>query len=443
MKRTLIFALVAAVPLAANATDGYFSHGYGIKAKGMGGASMAVAQDAFGGANNPASMAFVGNRFELGVDAFMPTRSADRTGGAAFGLDGSADSDSNQFFIPEFALNYMVSPNVALGVSVYGNGGLNTDYPGGQLPSPGACGPGTPPTGFNAAAGPYNLICGNGRLGVDLSQLVIAPTAAWQFAPGHSIGVAPLLAYQRFKAEGLQAFTGFSTSPGNMTNNGYDSSTGVGARVGYFGQITPQFSVGAAYSTKISMGEFDKYKGLFAEQGGFDIPSNWSIGVAFQPTSKWLIALDYERINYSDVASVHNDSSLLLACAAGSTANCLGGSNGAGFGWQSINVWKVGVQYAVNERWTVRAGYNHSDNPVRPQDVTINILAPGIVTDHATLGATWSWDEHNEISGAFMYAFNNSVQGPSLFNNFIPGGSMQEQVQLKEYSIGVQYAHKF
>ena len=34
-----------------------------------------------------------------------------------------------------------------------------------------------------------------------------APTVAWQFAQGHSIGVAPLLAYQRFKAEGLQAFT--------------------------------------------------------------------------------------------------------------------------------------------------------------------------------------------------------------------------------------------
>lgn len=404
---------------------------------------MAIAQDAFGGANNPASMAFVGNRLEFGVDAFMPQRSAERTGGSAFGLDGSADSDSNQFFIPEFAFNHTLGPNASLGVTVYGNGGLNTDYPGGQLPSPGACGPGAPPAGFNAAPGPYNLLCGNGRLGVDLSQLVVAPTAAWQFVPGHSIGLSALLAYQRFKVDGLQAFTGFSTSPGDLTNRGYDSSTGWGARIGYFGQITPQFAVGAAYSTKISMGEFDKYKGLFAEQGGFDIPSNWSVGFAFQPTPKWLIALDYERINYSDVASVHNDSSKLLGCAGGNTANCLGGSDGAGFGWQSVNVWKIGVQYAVSERWTVRAGYNHSDNPVRPQDVTINILAPGIVTDHATLGATWSLDEHNEITGAFMYAFNNSVQGASLFNRFIPGANMQEQVQLKEYSFGLQYAHKF
>ena len=28
---------------------------------------------------------------------------------------------------------------------MYGNGGMNTDYPGDQMPSPGACGPATGP----------------------------------------------------------------------------------------------------------------------------------------------------------------------------------------------------------------------------------------------------------------------------------------------------------
>ena len=37
-------------------------------------------------------------------------------------------------------------------------------------------------------------------------QLIIAPTAAFKIAPNHSIGVSPLIGYQRFKAEGLQAF---------------------------------------------------------------------------------------------------------------------------------------------------------------------------------------------------------------------------------------------
>ena len=332
-------------------------------------------------------MAFVGNQWAVGLDWFSPHRSAERTGGAAFGLDGSADSGSTNFFIPEFGLNYMLRPDLALGLTVYGNGGMNTDYPGGQLPSPGGCGPATGPgTGFNPAPGPYNLLCGTGSLGVDLSQLVIAPTLAWKFHERHSVGIAPLFAYQRFKAEGLQAFQGLSTSPGNVTNNGYDSSTGWGVRVGYYGNLTEQIQVGASYSSKIGMGNFDKYQGLFAQSGGFDIPSNWSLGVAFKPTPAWLLALDYERINYSDVDSVHNPSNLILQCPpppASPTSNCLGGSNGAGFGWQSVNVWRLGVQYAIDPQWTVRAGYNYTQNPIRPQDVTFNILAPGVVQNHA------------------------------------------------------------
>ena len=447
MQKRLVAALIAAMPLAAHATDGYFSHGYGMVAKGMGGTAIAVTGDAFGGANNPATMAFAGDQFAVGVDLFSPRRKAERTGGAAFGLDGSADSGSNYFGIPEMAYNKMIRPDLSLGVTVYGNGGMNTDYPGGQLPSPGACGPATGPgSGFNPAAGPYNLLCGNGRLNMDLSQLIVAPTIAWRFNPQNSIAIAPLFAYQRFKMEGLQAFAGLSTSPGDVTNNGYDSSTGWGVRVGYYGQITPQFAIGATYASKLSMGNFDKYKGLFAQGGGFDIPSNWGVGVAITPVPEWQFAIDYERINYSDSNSVSNRSDLILQCAGGNASACLGGSNGAGFGWQDVDIWKLGVQYTLNSQWTLRAGYNHTDNPIQARDVTFNIIAPGVVKDHATLGATYKLDAQNDITGAFMYAFKNDVQGPSLFNNFFPPSmmaSMQEKIQMYEWSLGVQWAHRF
>jgi long-chain fatty acid transport protein len=450
-RRWIAATLVAtglALPGMAFATDGYFSHGYGMKAKGMGGASTAVAQDAFGGANNPATMAFVGNQFAIGLDWFSPHRSAERTGGAAFGLDGSVDSDSNNFFIPEFGLNYMVRPDIALGVSVYGNGGMVTNYPTGQIPGASAC------AFLNPGKPSYNLLCGSGALGVNLSQLVVAPTLAWKFLDRHSIGIAPLFAYQRFKAEGLQAFAGLSTTfnPATgsnyyLTNNGYDSSTGWGVRVGYYGQITDQIQIGASYSSKIGMGKFNSYSGLFAEQGGFDIPSNWSVGIAIRPNPDWLFALDYERINYSEVDSIHNPSSLIVNCPPFGTnaSTCLGGPSGAGFGWESVNIFRLGVQYRISQQWTVRAGYNYTQNPIQPQDVTINILAPAVVQHHLTLGATWNWDPKNELTGAFMYAFQNSVTGPSLFNAFLPPGAayMQEKIEMYEWSLGVQWAHKF
>jgi hypothetical protein len=47
-----------------------------------------------------------------------------------FGMDPAltVESDSNYFLVPEFGYNRMVNNNLALGVTVYGNGGMNTDY---------------------------------------------------------------------------------------------------------------------------------------------------------------------------------------------------------------------------------------------------------------------------------------------------------------------------
>lgn len=446
MRRKTGIAVVAAaaaclVAMQAGATDGYFQHGYGIIGKGMGGASTALANDTFGGANNPATMVFVGNRLDVGLDLFSPQRSAERSGSVA-GINGSADSDSTLFYVPEFGYNKLLNPNLSLGVSVYGNGGMNTDYPGGQIPSGTACGPATGPgTGFNSAPGPYNLLCGNGRLGVDLTQLIVAPTLSYKLSDRQSVGIAPLLGYQRFKIDGVQAFSGFSTSPTNMTNRGYDTATGFGLRLGWFGQFSDMLSFGAAYSTKVKMTKFDKYKGLFAQEGDFDMPENYSAGVAAKLSPKTTVALDYQRINYSDVKSVGNPSSLLVACFAGNTANCLGGSDGAGFGWQDVNVWKLGVAYQYDNRLTLRGGYNRSSNPIRTDDVTINILAPGVVQDHLTLGLTYVMAGGGELSFDYAHAFNNSVSGPSLFNRFgVSAGN--ETIEMHQNAIGIAYGLK-
>ncbi len=435
MRKLAICAALAAAfaPGLASATDGYYADGYGLKNKGRAGTGTAMATDAFGGANNPASMVFVGDRLDFGVDLFSPRRESARTGSAA-GIDGQADSDSNYFLIPEFGYNKMINPNLSLGITVFGNGGMNTDYPGGQIAG-GAC------PGFNPAPGPYNLLCGNGKLGVDFMQLFFAPTLAYKFTPNHAFGISPLIGYQRFKAEGLQAFSGFSTSPANLTNQGYDTAWGYGARIGWFGKLSDTVSVGAAYSTKIFMQKFDKYKGLFAEQGGFDAPESYSVGIAFKATPKLTALADYRRINYNDIPSVGNPSSSTVQCFGGNTAFCLGGASGAGFGWQNVNIYKIGFEYQYDNEITLRAGYSRNDNPIGAQDVTFNIIAPGVVQDHATLGFTFKTKSGGELTMAYMHAFENSVTGSSLFNRFgVPAGS--ETIKMHQDSIGIAYGWK-
>jgi len=444
-KLCLALAAVGMAPSVALATDGYFANGYGLKSIGMAGAGAAVAQEPFGGAVNPGAMSFLGTELQLGIAWFSPDRTASRTGSGNWNIDGSVNSGSTNFFIPEVGFNWKYRPDLAFGITVFGNGGMNTDYAGGQIPAQSACG-----QIRQGQGAPYNMLCGTNNLGVDLSQLMIAPYVSWQFTKGHSVGITPVIAYQRFKAEGMQAFDngGFSSSPGNVTNNGYSDSWGVGVRVGYMGQLTEQFAVGLTYASKISMENFDGYKGLFAQEGGFDIPSNFTVGVAWRPTNQWLIALDYERIFYDDTPSVSNRSHVIGYCppppqGPGQRQYCLGASDGAGFGWQNIDVWKLGIQYMVNEQWTVRGGWNHSENPIQPEDVTFNILAPGVVTDQYSLGLTYKLDKISEITFAGMYAPKNSVTGQSLFVGLGAPATTSETIEMKEYLLGIAYSRKF
>jgi len=426
LARACLVALAALASVPALATNGYFPHGYGLKAKGMGGASLAMAQDSLGGATNPAAMVWAGDRADLGIDAFAPKRDAERSSAGFATLNGQVSSDKELFWVPEIGFNRMLGSTLSLGLTVYGNGGMNTTYPQGS---------------FNCGAGLANMLCGSGTLGVDLSQLVVAPTLAWKPAPDHSIGVALLLGYQRFKAEGLQAFDNapgfppFTGAPGSVTNNGYDSSTGVGLRVGWMGRLLPALTVGVAYAPKMNMSRFDKYKGLFAGDGDFDIPSHFGVGVAFAPMPSLTLTLDVARINYSDVPAVSNPSSNQAP---------LGAANGPGFGWQDIDVYKLGVSWQATPALTLRAGYNRGDNPIGGADVSFNILAPGVMKEHYTAGFTFMVTPTSEITAALMVAPRQTVTGSSFFNAVLgPGAGGNETIGMKQSSFGIAWGFKY
>jgi long-chain fatty acid transport protein len=416
MKKTLLAVATAAAlaPLAAQATTGYFSHGYGIKAKAMGGVGIALPQDALAAASNPAGMAWVGNRLDLGVDWFKPDRGAEIAGNGA-GLNGSYDGNGTaSFLIPEFGYNRMLNPNLSLGVAVYGNGGMNTTYD----------------------ASPFAAFGGSSPAGVDLMQLFIAPTMAWK-SGNHSFGVSLNLAYQRFEARGLQPFTGASTSPGDVTDRGYDDSTGYGVRIGWTGQVTPTVMLGVTYQTKTNMSKFDKYKGLFANQGEFDIPENYGAGIAWKASPALTIAGDVVRINYGDIPAVGNPVDCLFAgaCALGST-------NGPGFGWKNTTVYKLGVMYELNPKVTLRGGFITMKQPIPESQTFFNILAPGVVENHLTLGATWKTGGNGELTVSYMHAFERKVNGAGSIPA-VPYGGGEANLRMSQNSLGVAYGWKF
>jgi long-chain fatty acid transport protein len=394
-----LVALLALTTVPAFATDGYFQLGYGTAQNGMGGAGVALSLNTMSPATNPAGDAWV-TGYDLSVALFNPNREFTVTGTPSgfpgtFGLQpGTVKSGTSLFVMPGLGANWKLNDKMTLGVAIYGNGGMNTAY--------------------------KESVFYAGRTGVNLMQMYIAPTFTFKLSANHALGVSPVLGYQRFQVEGVGSFAPYSSSPSNLSNNGFDTSLGWGVRIGYLGKLTPWLSVGASYQTEMEMSKFEKYEGLYAEHGDFDIPANWTVGVAIKPAESFTVAFDVQQIYYSNTESIGNPLLPNLMTAR------LGDDKGAGFGWKDVTAYKLGLQWAANPNLTLRAGYAYAKQPIPESEVLFNILAPGVIEQHITAGVSAKVGERTKFNFAVVRALSHSVTGPNPLE--VPG---KQTIELK------------
>lgn len=406
--------LAASSPGVAHATDGYFSVGSDEQSKGLAGVGVSSADGVEAAASNPALGVKAGNSAGGGLSFFIPIRGDTNWGGSAPGYDianGSFTSGEDLFLIPYLGANYQLDDRTAVSLLLYANGGLNTHYNV------------NPFAGFGGVATPSS------RTGVDLDQVFITPNLARKLGHGISVGAGPVLAIQRFAAQGLQAFDNpyVSSAPGSVTNNGYDYSYGGGFKLGAAWDAADWLSFGAAYQTRIWATDFDKYKGLFAEHGNFNVPPEVTVGVTFRPLPTLDVSLEYQHIFYGDVKSIAN---------SGTQGGQFGNSNGSGFGWKDMNVVRLGVQWKVQEQLVLRTGFSHATDFTNAQNALFNILAPATVKDHLSFGAGYDITPSWTVGAAYVHAFSSALSG---YNQFDPSQTIKLHMAQDEATVGVRY----
>jgi long-chain fatty acid transport protein len=133
------------------------------------------------------------------------------------------------------------------------------------------------------------------------------------------------------------------------------------------------------------------------------------VGIGITPLPALTFGADFQRILYSDVNAVGN---------ASLSSSPLGSDGGPGFAWADISVIKAGAQYAVSKVVTIRGGYNHSDNPVTSPDVTMNILAPGVIQ-------ITSRSERRAPAGRSALDRRTQVVGPASAESLTGGGRVR------------------
>lgn len=371
MKTLLAAGLFA--PVAAFATNGILPYGNGMSAHGVGGAGIANPADAMSAVDNPALLAKTGGQASVGASFFNPNRSADLG-------SGYVESESDWFIIPQAAWNGSGEP-FNWGISAYALGGMNTDYPG-------------------------SLMGVSGNVGVDLSGLIVAPTASYQLSPAFAVGASVLLGYARLETENI---------PGSGSKS--DSATGWGVKLGANWDVSKTVALGVTVQPKMYMSKMDSFCNdpIFA---GTDcevsLPDLYGIGSRFALSEKAVFVADIVQAQWSDVEVFNSGSAFSPR-------------------WEDQTIFKLGMEFHAGEGTIYRVGYNHGDSPVPDNRVANNVFFPAVTEDHLSAGFTKRFGG-TELIGYYAYVFENEQT---------QAGATAPRIKMNQNALGIGGNWKF
>lgn len=377
-----------------------------VKTFGMAATGVAYPQDAEAAMFNPAGAAEIGNRIDMGVAWVRENGHATIEGNilnsipipavqAAIGgqINGKYHGfRTKDLYSGDFGINYRLGAcdEWAVGLVVYNRNFVKTTY-----------------------SQPLVLF-GTSNAGLEYLNETVSGVLAYKFNECHSFGLTVNCQVERLKVNGLEKFNNPSpfpphhprtVHPGHVSNKGYNWSVGWGVTLGWLWHITDDLTFGATYQPKTSMPKLKKYDG-FVAGGRIDIPSMWSVGIAYKYTDCGTIAFDVQQYLWNNVRALNNT----LTTSDG-VVQPLGAKNGPGFGFKNQTFYRLGIDYMVTCDLTVRAGYRYGDDPFGASQTAVNILTLDTVQHYATIGASYRPTCALELSTFAAYGFEKKING--------------------------------
>lgn len=427
-RRLVATVLVSACfygPYAA-ATVGYQFNGLGQYELGMSGAVVAAPGDAMTVITNPAGLAEVPAQGDASAELFNPLRSV------SFG-QGTVGSHTNVYGVPELG---WVAPvgyhQLFLGGGLFGTAGLGVNYLQQPYLVPN---PGNPGQLIPAALQAYT----------NMSMMVAPLGVGWRLSPRWSLGAALDLANETVSFQDTES----GTQNGIPFNIGVSfaspaSAYGVGVTVGALYRLNAYTTFGASYRSPLwftpltwietsesipnpSTGGISVSGGAGQYSMRLNYPQQIAFGAALRPVRRLLVSLQGQWINWR--------STLNTVSISGPWQQ--GGSVVMATRWRNSWVGSLGVQYALVRGLTLRTGYAYGSSPISADNLYTNLIAPAVVTNQATLGATEDLGDDWRVTEAYMHAFKSTI------SSVIPGTAIPISTSLSENAFGVQLNYLF
>lgn len=186
--------------------------------------------------------------------------------------------------------------------------------------------------------------------GVGLRRTVISPAYLQRVGKNGQWSLAAVFAYQRFASPGIgpvdwspgyDVFAGMPTSVAPSVAD--EVSYGRGLRLDVSDALTDQLRWNLGYQSRVNMDTFNRYRGVYADPGDFDIPSSARFGLDFFATSQLSLNLGVERVMYSEIRPFTS------AALSRRFLALLGDATSPAFAWRDLTVYNIGGSWHSDE----------------------------------------------------------------------------------------------
>lgn len=251
---------------------------------------------------------------------------------------------------------------------------------------------------------------------ITLESIYVQPTASFAITPTLSVGAGlMILAYGKVN---LQKDLPLPTGPGHIILDG-KAKTQFGYNAGIFFKPSDKLSAGVSYRSRINA-EVESgdvtYSGLPTGASaaiinrGFTankfsatlpLPAVASVGVGITPTEKLTIGLDASLTFWSAYRSL--DFAFSGNNGNGTTDGLVGGNTTSSSKryYQDALAFRLGGQYKVNDKLTVRAGTSYDFTAVK--DGYVGPETPDADRVILTAGLSYQVTEHLGVDASFLF----------------------------------------
>lgn len=405
----LLLAVSAVAALPAWAGNGNQLHGIGAVNSSMGGAGVALPNDALGALNlNPALLTQLdGHRMEFSAELADDDITISSSVGTPFGtFSGSTDHTADPALIPAFGFTaHKPGSKIAFGVGFLGLAGFGADFP--QDSTNPLFAP--QPVGFGHVFSSYAL-------------MKVPTVIAYQVNDNLSLGGALVVGRASLTARpaGFAAPDCTATGVCFVPSADSDSAWGFGAQIGLLYKINDKFNVGLSYQTEMDFEDFEWNSAVanpnlptFGTHRELSLqvnnPANFVVGVGFTPTDRLKIALDAKQMFFAD-AEGFGDTLL----------------------WEDITAYGLGVQFQATPKFALRAGYNETEGAIPDEATFFNVASPAVFGSHVTVGLGVGVTETLTMNLGYYRALSEEISGPfvSPLIGPVPGTNVTTEMTL-------------